>query len=364
VLTIQGRKRQIAWRTGLTVIILPLLLALITLAMRFSSRPLLLDSPAGPSPRTHVNFTSGNLRAGHSAHALHRRQTSTVTSTMQSDIPSLTSSAAAVDFPSQTSSSSPPPSGSVPTIPSLPPVLPTPFPQPFETTLSLNFTTNSCTTFFLNMTQSLPFRQCRAFSFLSQSSTSFLQAQSNVTALNIDIWGTCNTPLDADQCAANMGWFKSELLSACSEEKSENNQLILQSLASLESYTLMRQVACLSNQNTSSYCYVEAASNQTPSDLYFYSLPFGFPLPNDTNLSCSTCTKSVMALFGSQVNETTGLEKTYNAAAILASSKCGSDYVYTHSAIATSSALPWVGDKLPFRWTVVFTLCAFLIGLV
>jgi len=126
----------------------------------------------------------------------------------------------------------------------------------------------------------------------------------------------------------------------------------------------MRQVACLSNQNTSSYCYVEAATNRNPSDLYFYSLPFGFTLPNDTDLSCSSCTKNVMALFGSQVNQTTGLEKTYNAAAILASSKCGSDYVHTTSAIATSSALPWVGGKSPFRWAVVFTLCAFLIGLV
>jgi hypothetical protein len=127
---------------------------------------------------------------------------------------------------------------------------------------------------------------------------------------------------------------------------------------------MMRQVACLSNQNSSAYCYVEAATNRNPSDLYFYSLPFGFPLPNNTNLSCSSCTKSVMALFGSQSNETTGLETTYNAAANLASSKCGSDYVYTHSAIAKSSALPLVGERSPFCWTVVLTSCAFLIGLV
>ena len=135
-------------------------------------------------------------------------------------------------------------------------------------------------------------------------------------------------------------------------------------LVGLQSYTLMRQVACLPNQNTSAYCYVEAASSRNPSDLYFYSLPFGLPLPNNSDLSCSSCTKNVMALFGSQVNETTGLEKTYNAAAILASSKCGSGYVYTHSAIASSSALPWVGDGPPFRLTAVFTLCALLIGLV
>jgi hypothetical protein len=163
MLAIQDRKRQIAWRTGLTVIILPLLLALVTFVTRFSSRPLFLDSLVGHSPRTRVDFAIGNARAGHAAHALHRRQTNTATS-----------SAAGVNFPSPASSSSPPPSGTVPRIPSSPPVLPTPFPQAFET-LSLNFTTNSCTAFFLNMTQSLPFRQCRPFSFLSQSSSSFLQ---------------------------------------------------------------------------------------------------------------------------------------------------------------------------------------------
>lgn len=164
MLAIQDRKRQIAWRTRLTVIILPLLLTLATLVTRFSSRSLYLDSLAGPSPRTRVNFAVGKARAGHSAHVLHRRQKE----------PPSTSSAAGLDFPSQTPSSSPPPSGTVPTIPSSPPALPTPFPQPFET-LASNFTTDSCTTFFLNMTQTLPFRQCRPFSFLSQASTSFLQ---------------------------------------------------------------------------------------------------------------------------------------------------------------------------------------------
>lgn len=181
VLAVQDRKRQIAWRTGLTVIILPLLLALVTLMTRFSSRPLFLDTLAGPTPRTRVNFAVGKVRAGHSEHVLHRRQTSTATIQSAS-----TSRAAGVDFPSQTPSSSPPPSESVPTVPSSPPVLPTPFPQPFETTLGTNFTTNSCTTFFLNMTQTLPFRQCRPFSFLSQASSSFLQVSCDIFLPAVD----------------------------------------------------------------------------------------------------------------------------------------------------------------------------------
>ena len=172
---IQDYKRQIAWRTGLTVILLPLLLALVTLTMRFSSRPLFLDSPTGSSPRTRINFATGSVRAEHSAHVLHRRQTSRAT--MKSDEPPSTTNSAGVNFPSQSSPSSPP-YGT--TIPSSPPVLPTPFPQPFESTLGLNFTTNSCTTFFLNMTQTLPFRQCRPFSFLSQASNSFLQVSVTV----------------------------------------------------------------------------------------------------------------------------------------------------------------------------------------
>jgi type IV secretory pathway VirB6-like protein len=133
-------------------------------------------------------------------------------------------------------------------------------------------------------------------------------------------------------------------------------------LVGLQSYTMMRQVGCLPDQTSSTYCYVEAAYNRNPSDLYFYSLPYGIPLPNNTNLSCSGCTKSVMALFGSQVNITDGLEKTYNAAANQASSKCGADYVHTHSAIASSSALSWVGDR-PSGW-MMFTLGALLMGLV
>ena len=127
----------------------------------------------------------------------------------------------------------------------------------------------------------------------------------------------------------------------------------------------MRQVACLADQNTSTYCYIEAAGSSNPSDLYFYSLPFGIPLPNNTNLSCSECTKNVMALFAANTSDTEGLKKTYNSAAYFASSKCGSTYVYTQSAsTSSSSALPWFGDRPPTPWMIVMTLGVLLMGLI
>jgi hypothetical protein len=133
-------------------------------------------------------------------------------------------------------------------------------------------------------------------------------------------------------------------------------------LTGLRLYSLMRQVACLADQKMSTYCYVEAASGSNPSDLYFYSLPYGIPLPNNTNPSCSDCTKNVLNLFGSQLNQTDSFKSTYNSAAKLASSKCGSTYVFTQSAIA-SSALRWVGDHPPTSWTPAVALCILFMGL-
>lgn len=76
--------------------------------------------------------------------------------------------------PTSTSSSSGSvPSQTLPTVPSSP-VLPTPFPQAFDGIITQNFTTSSCLNFFNNMTASLEFRSCRPFSFLSSTSSTFI----------------------------------------------------------------------------------------------------------------------------------------------------------------------------------------------
>lgn len=59
-----------------------------------------------------------------------------------------------------------------PTVP-VNPTLPTPFPQPFDTTLSTNFSTTACYDFFLNMTEMDEFRTCRPFSLLIATSHAF-----------------------------------------------------------------------------------------------------------------------------------------------------------------------------------------------
>jgi len=185
-------------------------------------------------------------------------------------------------------------------------------------------------------------------------------AQTNLTALNIDVWGTCNSPVDASQCAANMAWFTSNLQDACSEEKSEGNSMVTQALASLQTYSFMRQVGCLTDQNTSVYCYVEAAALSNPADLYIYSLPFGIPLPNNTAPTCSNCVKSVLTSLGAQESKIDGLKQTFNAAVNLTSAKCGANFIHVQS--VSSSSLATL-DTASSRWILGVALCALLLGL-
>lgn len=56
-------------------------------------------------------------------------------------------------------------------------VVPTPFPQPFDASLSANFTTSTCANFFTTFTASSAFRQCRSFGLLFANSRAFFQVR-------------------------------------------------------------------------------------------------------------------------------------------------------------------------------------------
>jgi hypothetical protein len=180
VLAVHDRKRQTGWRTYIMAITVPLLLALVTL----STPSLFMDLVAGLFP-SRPNPACGASWFTDSVHLLQRRQDAPPSTSVSGILfPSVGAGSSSIP-PTPTQSSSP----SVPTIPTSSPVLPTPFPQPFDTTLTNNFTTNSCETFFTNMTQSLPFRQCRAFSLLSQTSSAFLEVSGscNLTGYQIPV---------------------------------------------------------------------------------------------------------------------------------------------------------------------------------
>jgi hypothetical protein len=335
--TVDVRKRTIARRTGMTVLLLPAILAFITLSTKYIAHSSALDAISGSSLNPPQDWA---LDGFHEPHL--RRQNTAVASI--ATLSSANPVGSSVVFPSGSAavSVSVTPtvtSTDVPTIPVVAPVLPTPFPQPFDS--GLDATSNmsaSCASFMTNMTSTLPFRQCRAFSFLSQVSAQFIQqAQTNASQLSIDVWGTCNTVTPADECSANMAWFASQLKSDCASDLASKNAQIVQSLASLQTYDLFRQAGCLADAGSGAYCYVEAAVSSNPSDLYLYSLPFGTPFPSSAKPSCSTCAKSIMSLFSSEATSVDGLVQTYNLAARAQNARCGGNYATVESSLPQAS---------------------------
>ncbi|KAK7685943.1 hypothetical protein QCA50_010753 [Cerrena zonata] len=311
-------KQRTARRTKWTILLVPTILLLITASTRYLSHPAAFDTLSGEIHESHEELPS--LADWH----LHKRH------------PQAQSSAATISFPTPTSSSTSSAASAtasstdqnLPTIPQSPPVLPTPFPRPL-TAVNQNFSTLGCQNFFTNMTSSEPFLDCRPVSLLIKTSADFIQqAQTNLTALNTIIWGTCNTDTNADQCVANMDWFADSLKSSCSQELSNDNSLVTDTLIALQAYSLMRDAVCMADPSTNAYCYVEATHNINPSDLYFYQLPFGVKLPQSTKPSCSSCTKSLMSLYTQSLN-ISALSTTYEAAAQTANGACGAGYVQT-----------------------------------
>jgi len=209
------------------------------------------------------------------------------------------------------------------------------------------------------------FRPCRPFSFLYSTSATFINAQTNLTLMNSLIWGTCNTPLSNPQCRSNMASFASQLQSDCSQELGNQNLLVVNSLIALQAFQVMHDTGCLVDPTTNAYCYLSAVQNTNPSDLYFYSLPLGIPLPNTSKPSCSACSKSIMAIYATALQDVTqaklltGLKSSYDVSAQVAAQFCGSAFALTSISAAISLyyysgwRTMFTSSIFAFTWTIL-----------
>ncbi|GJE94817.1 hypothetical protein PsYK624_109920 [Phanerochaete sordida] len=340
----EAAKQRTGRRTRWTILLIPLVLVLITASTRYVSHPAVLDAfSAGRDPMSWETWASSlSDWRPHKRHASPEPMPQDSGSETVASAPPATSSALIISV-------APTPTvgdigdQALPTIPSTPPVLPTPFPQPLDSTFSRNFSTQQCLDFFTNMTQSTAFRSCRPFSLLSVQSTAFNEAQSNITTLNDLIWGTCNTDTSFDQCNANMAWFADSMQDVCATDIKADNAIVTQTRDGLLAYTLMRYLACMPDQTTNAYCYVEAAHSKSD-DLYFYTLPFGIALPNTTAPSCSPCLNSDMSLY-SQWQNLSALNAVYDPAARIANDACGTGWAQVMGAVSAAgrAQVPVIG---------------------
>ncbi|KAG8717263.1 hypothetical protein FRC08_007891 [Ceratobasidium sp. 394] len=314
--------KVVARRQRLIALVVPVvILVLISLVSRRAAHNPLVDHIPGVAPIRQKAHTP--------RHHLPRQLTDPA-----DQVPTATSTSTAPDAtaPQQLGAGT----AVVPSIPSVPWPVPTPFPQAFDSSLAFNFSTTTCTSFFNEFTTNLTFRACRPFSLLLGTSTAFFDIQSNLTELTAVMGGMCDTPQSLDQCRSTMGWLASEITksTACQTEITSQNPVVLEALNGFKTYDLMRQAGCLVNQRSNAYCFVEAVASTSPSDTYFYALPIGTPVPQKSAPSCSACIKSLMALYANHATDTTlPLSKVYPPAQKFATSACGADY-----AIAVANA--------------------------
>ena len=161
------QKKRSARRTRWTVVLVPLVLVLVALSTRYLAHPAAFDILASRAP----NWSAAKDWTPHKRHAEpdpapQTQEATTVDSGKPTDT-SLSLNPTATSLPTSVS-------GGDTTVPWVAPVLPTPFPQPFDSTFSPNFSTVSCQDFMTNMTLSPNFRRCRPFSLLVGDSNAFI----------------------------------------------------------------------------------------------------------------------------------------------------------------------------------------------
>ena len=163
----QVQKKRAGRRTRWTVVLVPLVLIFIALSTRYLTHPVAFDALSSRSS----SWSSVKDWTPHKRHAAPDPVPATsVATTVDNSQPTgtdLSLAPSATSAPTQVDSSNT-------KVPWTAPVLPTPFPQPFDSTLSTNFTTVGCQDFILNMTQTAPFRECRPFSLLVGDSNAFI----------------------------------------------------------------------------------------------------------------------------------------------------------------------------------------------
>lgn len=125
----------------------------------------------------------------------------------------------------------------------------------------------------------------------------------------------------------------------------------------------MHDSACLTNPITNAYCFLSAVQNTNPSDFDFFSLPLGIPLPKTATPTCSGCSKSLMGIYASALQDPsqaallTGLKSTYQVSAQIAVQLCGAAFAVTSISAAISLSCGWPtifsGFIFPLTWMVL-----------
>lgn len=129
----------------------------------------------------------------------------------------------------------------------------TALPQPFDTTLGNNFTSDACPKFFVNFLSDATFQSCYPFSLLLQTSHGFFQAEKNFYQTTAVLQAGCT--VDFDTCNNLMQSLAQQIKSQsnCYSDYQAENQLVMQAYNGFVAYPVSYQSSCLKDTK-GDYC--------------------------------------------------------------------------------------------------------------
>ena len=170
----QSTKKKIGRRFRMAVILIPLLVICITARIGYVSSRAVEPQANLVLPLSWHGLQEDSSWRHHKRQPEPEPQTASSVSSVSSLTSAAPTSTTAAASPTPSTSSIPVSLQPIPTVPSAPPTLPTPFPQTFDAGIAQNFSSISCSNFFANMTNSAPYRSCRPFSVLLENSAAFI----------------------------------------------------------------------------------------------------------------------------------------------------------------------------------------------
>ncbi|KAL4780196.1 hypothetical protein BJX76DRAFT_338831 [Aspergillus varians] len=221
-------------------------------------------------------------------------------------------------------------------------------PTAFDTSLSNNFTSDSCPKFFTKFLSDSSFTNCHAVSTLLRDSTGFFHTLTSAVSTSLVLDTACAA--DVDSCVSTISNFASDLLddSNCGQDYDDGNPLVTNAYLDMITYEPIYRATCLQDPDTSDYCFVDAVTNSSnPSNYDVYFLPYGSTIDSSSLPTCNSCLQATLGIFSqwAQVKDQP-LADSYLSSASAVNTRCGSDFARVNITVGKESSVPSASSTL------------------
>jgi hypothetical protein len=129
---------------------------------------------------------------------------------------------------------------------------------------------------------------------------------------------------------------------ACGADYASQNPLVMQAYNGFLAYEPLYRATCLKNPETGSYCFSDAITNSSnQANAFPYYTALGLNMPVGSRPSCDKCLQNTMSVFAGYASDSNQpLATTYTPTAYQIDLGCGSTFVNTTVAVATTGSAP------------------------